>query len=483
MDYEKIRADLNHDPTLKLIKSQKGAFVISFLHEQFKLTQKISIPQLTIEEKLEDYIEYLKGVYSDLSFQPAKVYLNDWCNSYWLRKTFDTSDEPIFSLTPATEKAMVWIEDLQQKEEFVGTESRFLQILSLLKEIQDRSTVDVEARIAQLERDRDKIQQEIDLIRETGKVETFSQTQLQERFISADQMSRQLMSDFKSVEQNFRDLTRKVQEAQLEAGSRRGTVVGKVIDADEALKVSPQGLSFYTFFRFLMSEEKRQSLKFLIEKVYQLEELQPLAQNYRFLQRIERNLLKAANYIVQSNYRLTEKLRQMLDERNMRENRRVAELIVDVQRLALHIADDAAKDANFWSIEGDPVVQMVMERPLHPLESAEAATFADVDMSELATDVLDGELDELVRQFYVDEGFLAQQVDRALEARASIPLPELIELYPVTKGLPEIVAYVSLATGSVRHSVDPSTIDTVTVASLELDKALRLKLPHVVFSR
>jgi len=483
MDYEQIKYELDTSATLKLLKSRNVAFIVSFLHKQFKKTHKISIPQFELEEKLESYSEYLQDIYPDMSLQSPKAYLNDWCNHHWMRKTFTSSDEPVFSLTPETERAIAWLEELQQREAFVGTESRFLQILGLLKEIQDRSTVDVDARIAQLEEDRDRIQQEIDQIKEAGIVEAFSQTQLQERFISADKMTRQLMADFKTVEQNFRDLTRKVQAAQIEKDSRRGTVVGKVLDADDALKESPQGQSFETFFRFLSSETQREELKSIIKAVYQLDDLQPLTQDYTLLRRIERNLLNSAGYIVQSNHRLTEKLRQMLDERNMRENRRVAELITDVQRMALQAAEEVGSDANFWSISGEPSIQMVMERPLHPLEASEVPTFEEVDLTVIDEAVLEEELDELARQFYVDEAFLADRVDLALEARATIPLPELIALYPVTKGLPEIVAYISLATQSERHSIDPSTIDFVDIAGLAEASELQLKLPHVVFSR
>ncbi|MEM9947873.1 MAG: DUF3375 domain-containing protein [Cyanobacteria bacterium P01_D01_bin.36] len=483
MDYEQIKYELDTSATLKLLKSRNVAFVVSFLHKQFKETHKISIAQFELEEKLESYSDYLQDIYPDLSFQLPKAYLNDWCNAHWLRKTFSSGDEPIFSLTPETEKAIAWLEELQQREAFVGTESRFMQILGLLKEIQDRSTADVETRVAQLEQDRDRIQQEIDQIKEAGTVEAFSQTQLQERFISADRMTRQLMADFKTVEQNFRDLTRKVQSAQIEKDSRRGTVVGKVLDADDALKESPQGQSFETFFRFLSSEPKRQELKTMINTVYQLDELRPLTQDYTLLRRIERNLLNAAGYIVQSNHRLTEKLRQMLDERNMRENRRVAELITDVQRLALQAAEAIGDDAEFWSISGEPKVQMVMERPLHPLEASEVPTFEAVDLTALDATDLEAELDELARQFFVDEAFLADRVDLALEARAAIALPDLIEIYPVTKGLPEVVAYISLATQSERHSVDTSTIDWVEIAGLAKHSELQLKLPRIVFSR
>lgn len=487
MDYAQIKYEVETSSTLKLLRSQNIAFTASFLYRQFKVKQRVAVPQLTMEESLEGHIVLLQESYTELRLKGAKDYLNDWCNAGWLRKTFEKSDEfgdePVFSLTPETEKALAWLEELQQRAEFIGTESRFLQILSLLKEIQEGSTADVETRIAQLEKDRDRIQKEIDTIREAGEVDPFNETQLRERFMSANNLTRQLMGDFRAVEQKFRDLTRKVQDDQLEADSRRGTVVGKVLDADDALKESDQGRSFYTFFRFLMSDSKQQELKDLIASVYELEALRSLTQNYGFLRRIVRNLLNSADHIVKSNQRLTEKLRQMLDERNMRENRRVAELITDVRRLSRQAAAVAIDDGAFWYLEGAPNINLSMERPLHPLEDTESPTFAEIDFSELPDDELTAELDELAQQFYVDESLLAQRIDRALEERDRVSLTELIGQHPVTQGLPEVVVYLALATKSERHSVDSSTIDSVKIEGLAPDSWLQLKLPTVVFRR
>ncbi|MHC5721005.1 MAG: DUF3375 family protein, partial [Nostoc sp.] len=94
-------------------------------------------------------------IYPDFATRSPQEYLNEWCDEQLLRKTFNSSDDPVFTLTPAAEKAIAWLEDLKRQEEFVGTESRFLQIFSLLKEIRDRSTTDIETRIIQLEQDRD----------------------------------------------------------------------------------------------------------------------------------------------------------------------------------------------------------------------------------------------------------------------------------------------------------------------------------------
>jgi hypothetical protein len=482
MKYEQIKYELENSATIKLLRSRNAALVLSFLHQQFKVTQSISITQTELETKLEDFIEYLQNDDAENYPQSAKKYLGDWCDDRLLTKTFESGDEPVFKLTPDMEKAIAWIEDLQQRDEFIGTESRFLQIFSLLKEIQNRSTTDVEARIAQLEQERDDVQEQIDRIRETGETDLYNQTQLQERFILADKLARQLIADFRDIEQNFWNLTRKVQQAQLTQDSRKGTVLGQVLDADAELKESDQGRSFYAFWNFLMSDNKRQELKSAIQNVYELAELQPLVRDYALLRRIERSLLDAGDYIFQSNRRLSEKLRQMLDERNLQENRRIAELINDVQRIALQVATDPPLESDFWTVAGLPAIYLPMARPLHPLEESEVPTFS-LDFTDLPENVSDAEIAELYHQFYVDENELLQRINRSLEQRSTIALTDLIQLYPITQGLPEVVTYLTIADRSERHSIDPSIIELIKIPSLDPEIELKLKLPQIVFHR
>lgn len=482
MEHDEIKHKLKASASLKLLRSQNAALILSFLYKQFKLAQRVSVTQVEIESKLDDYLEFLRADDPELYPRSPKEYISEWCEDQLLRKSFDSSDDPVFTLTPEAEKAIAWVEDLQKQDEFIGTESRFLQIFSLLKEIQDRSTADVEIRIGQLEQDRDRIQQEIDEIREIGVVERYNQTQLQERFLLVNKVTRQLIADFRDIEQNFRNLTRKVQESQLEKNSRKGMVISRVLDADQELKESDQGRSFYAFWNFLMSSSKRQELKSMIQTLYQLEDLQPLTQEYGLLRRIERSLLNAGEYIVQSNHRLTEKLRQMLDERNLQENRRVAELITDVQRLALQVSHNTLTESDFWILEGEPAVHLVMARPLHPLEESEVPTFS-LNFTDLPNITLDEEIAELYQQFYVDEDLLAQRISRTLEHSSTISLTDLIQLYPVTQGLPEIVAYLAIATQSDRHSINTSIIDSITVSSLEPETTLQLTLPQIIFRR
>ncbi len=120
------------------------------------------------------------------------------------------SDEPHFDLTPATEKVIQWLESLSQRA-FVGTESRLMTVFDLLKQITEGSETDPETRIAELEKRKADIDNEILRI-QNGDLDILDETALKDRFQQLTGIARELLSDFREVEQNFRNLDHKVRE-------------------------------------------------------------------------------------------------------------------------------------------------------------------------------------------------------------------------------------------------------------------------------
>ena len=225
----------------------------------------------------------------------AQAYLKSWCDDEhgYLRTYYrGSSDEQVVELTPDTERTLSWVAELHQRA-FIGTESRFLQIFSLLEDIVHNSSEDVEARLALLERQRDALQGEIESIRATGEITRYNTTQLKERFLHACDVARQLLRDFAAVEQNFRAIARSVQEAQLRHDARKGALVGFVLDADDELKASDQGRSFYAFWEFLMSPTKQDELRSLLDAVYRLEDMRDISDSHPLLRQITRHLIDA----------------------------------------------------------------------------------------------------------------------------------------------------------------------------------------------
>ena len=136
MDYHRIKSIRENNPTVRLLNANNGPLIISFLYQAFKSGNKITISNDELVASLSDYFFFIRRTYGEELFpETPQDYLDSWADDKYLRKYYpSTSDEPCFELTPATEKAIEWLKDLERRE-FVGTESRLIKIIDLLKEI------------------------------------------------------------------------------------------------------------------------------------------------------------------------------------------------------------------------------------------------------------------------------------------------------------------------------------------------------------
>ena len=137
MHHDDLLSSLQQSAAIKLLQSQNAPLILSFLVDQVKQKQRSTI-------------RHTEMLYSGT----AVSYLRLWCDDAhrFLRRYYDSSsDDPVYELTPDSERAIAWVEDLQ-KSEFVGTESRFLRIFYLLEEIVIFGKVHVVRRLVQLQK-------------------------------------------------------------------------------------------------------------------------------------------------------------------------------------------------------------------------------------------------------------------------------------------------------------------------------------------
>lgn len=482
MDYDKIKFVLNTSPSFKLLTSPHAAFILSFLYIRFKKAEKISIPNAELVEVLSDYLEDLRKNNLETYPKTAQCYIDDWCDDDhgFLRRYHDTnSDDPVLELTPETEKVFQWLEDIDKKE-FVGTESRFLRIFQELQDIINKSTEDPKERLNQLQKQKENIEAEIEKIRSTGQVDLLNSTQIKEKFFWINNEARKLLSDFRQVEQNFKDITHSIKEKQLKEALIKGMIVGFVLDADDSLKDSDQGKSFYAFWRFLMSPSKQEELKYLVERVYNLPDIRALETDDKFLKKIKKNLLDSGEKVIKSNHRLSEQLRKILDEKNFLENQRVIELIREIEQIALGIIERNPIEKDFIFLESNPDIELVMDRPLWmPVQKP---SFRDI-LIEVGQDEL--KMDDLFNQFFIDETELRQRIHSFILYRPQITLEEVIEKFPIERGISELIAYFKIASEDSKHIIDDENQVHIIIKN-EFDSnklCRRIKTPQIIFTR
>lgn len=493
MDYDQLAYDLQHAPGIRLLKADHAALIISFLHRQFKRQQRITIPLTELAEHLANTLEAMNEQAPGSYPRPAHSYLTEWADEHhrFIRITTPAnSDIPLAELTADAERAIGWLEELHGQP-FVGTESRFLYIVQLLRDIIQKSTEDPTMRLVQLEQQRDILQQQIDMIRETGVVDDlYTTTQLKERFFEACNGARQLLGDFRLVEERFRGIARALQEAQLQSSVQKGALVAYVLEADAKLKSSDQGRSFYTFWDFLMTPSQQDELYILLEEVQQQPDLQPVIHQGKILQHLPAHLLEAGEKVVQSNAGLAQQLRRMLDEQSIAERRRVRAIVSDIKQQAFSVASNPPQDPAFIELEGPPEVHLVMEHGLWEAGETFSLSAQPMNTADEGPAIVD--LLSLHTQFHIDKAILYRHIETLLNIRSQVTLAEVLAHYPPERGLAEVLAYCTLAADDPDHCIDAQETETIelpvaTIPGRETPNLSRrqiaLTIPRILYQR
>lgn len=305
-------------------------------------------------------------------------------------------------------------------------------------------------RLAELTKQRQAIDLEIARIESNQGVESFSGTQIRERFALVNREARRLVSDFREVEENFKELTARIQASELDENQTQGSLVGQVLDADTTLKDSDQGKSFYAFWSFLLSPSRQEKLQQLIAKVYELPEITQLQpEPDPFVRRIKSHLLDTGDKVLRSNHRLAAQLRRALAESHALENRRVGELIAGIKRAVFDHHFELSLRSQLIELDIQVDVGLIADRPWWRKEEAE---ILQTIVGESDSGVAD--FQKLFNQFSIHESDLRRKIAHCLEDREQVSLREVIEIYPLEKGLAELVGYLQLASRSARHVMD-----------------------------
>ena len=270
LDFDTLHILQKEHPSWRLLRSDHAPLVVSFLHRVFiRPYCSRLMAEADLAEALEDDLFVLRERLGNDAFpRSARDYLTDWSSPAkgWLRKFYPRgTDEPTYDLVPAVERVITWLAELEARS-FVGTESRLLLLFDLLRQMATGSQSNPETRVAELQKRRDEIDAEIARTL-AGKVTVLDDTAIRDRFQQFTQIARDLLSDFREVEQNFRLLDRSVREriALWEGG--KASLLDEIMGRRDAIDDSDQGRSFRAFWDFLMSDSRQQELTRLLDTI------------------------------------------------------------------------------------------------------------------------------------------------------------------------------------------------------------------------
>ena len=511
MQIASLQRFFDSSPAMHLLRSPYAAWIVAFLHRQFKSSGQITWLHSALAAQLETTLHELQGESSGapLARLSGEAYLNNWSSGdcRWLKRFIDEShSEPVYQLTPDAELALAFVSKATRAATFVGTQSHLRSILGLLQEVVDEALPEVDAdtlaaRIARVECEREALDRKLQQLRHAQAVDgnvagrsasrelrtsdAERGTTLPERahrmrsqFDLAVAQFEQLKSEFRGVEEHFKSITRGVQQRLLQTQDSRGAILEFALDAEDLLKSSDQGRSFAEFLKLVHDPASQTHLTELVRQLTQLESLADRHEELQSIRAMLPTLLAEAEKILRTTQHLSLTLRRLLDARSNRHHRQLAQLLRDIRAAASGHSETPPLDVGL-EIEVELEIQLPMDRPWWSTPDP----FAEVDWQLAASDPLEHAeaLQQLVALQRIDWQTMRRNITLVLKSHSETTIEALLQRFPIQTGTVELLGYLQIAHED-GHEIDRSQSIELTTR-WEGSQTRVFRMPRVVFHR
>jgi hypothetical protein len=256
----------------------------------------------------------------------------------------------------------------------------------------------------------------------------------------------------------------------------KGALLQEIFGQRDLISETDEGKSFRAFWDLLMSPSRQDELSDLLDTVLKLAPVRELEPDSR-LQRVHYDWLEAGEVTQRTVARLSEQLRRYLDDQAWLENRRIMQLMRDIEQKALALRGQVDERAAFMELdEPSPAITLAMDRTL----------FSPPFKPKITQHILDDEgvaiaADALFEQVYVDHLRLMSNVRRALQTRRQVSLATLAADYPIEQGLAELATYLKLATQDLHAAIDDDNTEVVAWTD-DRGRRRQATLPLIIYS-
>jgi hypothetical protein len=449
-------------PALRLLRSPNAPYILHFLDTAFKQPGRITVGYADLVADLAAYLDDLHETHPGVLTDKPESYLAAWCSndSRWLHRFLDSDrDEPVFQLTPHTEEVFSFLDRaLGQDLGFVGAESRLRLVIDTLGNLVVGASDDPQARLEHLRAEKQRIEEEIQLIESQGTVTPLRPVAVRERFATAVSLLKQLQGDFRAVEEKFRDIARQVQQRQSEGRDSCGGILEFALDAEDLLKREDQGVSFYEFVRFILSPAQQDKLQATLAQLGRIGDLAEHPEGLETFRRMIPLLLAEAEKVMRTNQQLSATLRRLLAARGRPDVQRVGRLCRDILGLA---ASRSGRKRPTIGVEVE--TRAAIASPFARAFWSEPPRFAFAELMEAGAEIRRTEAVHLFAQLRrLDWRRMRGTIEEAVGRHGTLTLGELLRESPPQAGAVEVLGYVQIAHDE-GHIVSPAAEEEIVL--------------------
>lgn len=449
MDINQLVQTLNNSPSVKLLKMRSAEFFLAFVTSVFDEQMAIGEEklQMLLENMLDNQREDItdedinKETLSESNETKAKRLIKEWTDKGLFANYQNEDGEIIYELSSHTSKVIDWVTSLK-KEEYIGTESKFKTLFSQLKDLVEFSNEDREKRLELLRQKKEDIERQIESLEMGEEIEVYEDYQIEPRYNSLNKLAKELLSDFKEVDDNFKEIIKQIYKRQTDNEGKKN-ILNYIFDAYAELKDSQQGKSFYAFWEFLLSSELQKEWDELTDLLYKTLDKRNIDSKDKFLKEMKKHLFDAGEKVSKTNDRMSEKLSLIIRNNGNSDTQATKQVINDIKKMLLNTAQN--KERNNASLSYEVVeLNLPLERqlnltPKQEIEYKNVPTEASLGINELER------LGKLYNHYQIDRKILRKRIDMILRRNTQTTLAEVIEQNNgIDKGLSELFGYIAI---------------------------------------
>lgn len=476
-----ITSILNDSPSVELLRLRNRELIFEFLLTTFnKDRHTISFENLSL--LLSDFISHHNISLEEEDNHNIETYevkakntINSWTNKGFLTNYRDENGDIYYELSPHTNKTINWLYSLE-KTEFVGAESKFKDIFNKLKELVEFTNDDIEKRIEILEDKKLSIEQEIQKLKIGEDIKVFEEHEIIPRFQQLTYSAKELLTDFKEVEDNFKNITKDIYQKHTDENVTKSDILMYTFDAIDDIKESYQGKSFYAFWRFLMDRNLQEEWNNLTNELYETLSDKDIEIKDTFLKGMKNYLHSSGNKVYQANDKMAEKLTRIIRDNDNLENRLSKKVIQEIKSYLTEISKTRKKPELSIEIELNSKINIPFDKKLtiEPKEEIVYDTKPELAENDIAQS---NQINQIFKENVIDKKLLRNRIKEILKTKSQTTLIEVIEINDgITKGLPELFGYFSVVK-DFTHTFNPDKQQEILFDKIN-NKSI--KIPEII---
>lgn len=478
--YEQLR----RASTWRLLAATKAPAVLSILQATFPPGDR-RLPRSELVARVGAHVGLLRDEEpapedGAVTGRTAGDYVDTWVREGYLTRRDDQQhSETTFEPSPATIDAIQFIASLEDHRP-TTTQSRLTLVIQQFDRLAQETETDRDVRLADLQRRRERIEQEIRDLAE-GELLLPSAEASADRLRDILQIAGELSGDFLQYREDLRAVDLHLREQILSPESARGEILEQLLAGDDLLGQSTVGRTFTAFFRMLNDPVQTREAQELVDRLLERDFARDLDRTERErLANVFSDLYEPAQEVLDVKTELYRSLARFVRSQDFRQHRVLLEVLQEAQGLALAQKDEVPTRTPF-PLELDlsrvllsSVSQQRLKDPTDPGAPAEAEVH---DATALSVEVLQ----DLVRTNDIDIVGLTGHVNAVRGSGAQggqASIGDVLRARPAEQGLASVIGLMFLATQHAQQREGSTEI----VTWRELDgKDYAAKVPAYYF--